>query len=95
MSAEQHQMHPVCELEFNMMNHWVNMRDLTYWCLLQSALIAEAEVLVQKPPASYKALPVKGVCDFKCPLLHGAMVRPDKVKVGDYPERDPFEEDEI
>lgn len=28
MSAEQHQMHPVCELEFNMMNHWVNMSDL-------------------------------------------------------------------
>ncbi|XP_024971296.1 tubulin-folding cofactor B [Cynara cardunculus var. scolymus] len=38
---------------------------------------------------------VKGTRFFKCPPLHGAMVRPDKVKVGDYPERDPFEEDEI
>ncbi|KAK2652157.1 hypothetical protein Ddye_012013 [Dipteronia dyeriana] len=38
---------------------------------------------------------VKGIRYFTCPKLHGAMVRPDKVKVGDYPERDPFEEDEI
>ncbi|TXG70143.1 hypothetical protein EZV62_005078 [Acer yangbiense] len=38
---------------------------------------------------------VKGIRYFNCPKLHGAMVRPDKVKVGDYPERDPFEEDEI
>ncbi|XP_041024573.1 tubulin-folding cofactor B isoform X1 [Juglans microcarpa x Juglans regia] len=38
---------------------------------------------------------VKGVRYFDCPPVHGAMVRPDKVKVGNYPERDPFEVDEI
>ncbi|XP_004514584.1 tubulin-folding cofactor B isoform X2 [Cicer arietinum] len=38
---------------------------------------------------------VKGVRYFQCPPSHGGMIRPDKVKVGDYPERDPFEEDEI
>ncbi|XP_022925171.1 tubulin-folding cofactor B [Cucurbita moschata] len=40
---------------------------------------------------------VKGIRYFDSPPLHGAMVRPDKVKVGDYPELDPFddEEDEI
>eukprot|EP00262_Sarcandra_glabra_P002831 TRINITY_DN13214_c0_g1_i1.p1 TRINITY_DN13214_c0_g1~~TRINITY_DN13214_c0_g1_i1.p1 ORF type:complete len:251 (-),score=49.52 TRINITY_DN13214_c0_g1_i1:294-1025(-) len=38
---------------------------------------------------------VKGKRYFDCPPLHGALLRPDKVKVGDYPERDPFEEDEI
>lgn len=38
---------------------------------------------------------VKGTRYFDCPPLHGAMVRPDKVQVGDYPERDPFEEEEI
>ncbi|WOG81971.1 hypothetical protein DCAR_0101130 [Daucus carota subsp. sativus] len=38
---------------------------------------------------------VKGKRYFSCPPRHGAIMRPDKVKVGDYPEQDPFDEDEI
>lgn len=38
---------------------------------------------------------VKGKRYFDCPPLHGAMVRPDKVKIGDYPEKDPVEDEEI
>ncbi|KAG8066840.1 hypothetical protein GUJ93_ZPchr0004g40303 [Zizania palustris] len=38
---------------------------------------------------------VKGIRFFECPQGHGAIVRPEKVKVGDYPERDPFEDEEI
>ncbi|CAI8602088.1 unnamed protein product [Vicia faba] len=38
---------------------------------------------------------VKGVRYFQCPPSHGGIVRPEKVKVGDYLERDPFEDDEI
>jgi tubulin-folding cofactor B len=37
---------------------------------------------------------VKGKRYFTCPPGHGAMLRPDKIKVGDYPERDPFEDEE-
>jgi len=37
---------------------------------------------------------VKGVRFFDCPQGHRVIVRPEKVKVGDFPERDPFEDEE-
>lgn len=36
---------------------------------------------------------VKGKRFFTCPPGHGAMLRPEKVKIGDFPERDPFDDD--
>ncbi|CAM6088041.1 unnamed protein product [Calypogeia fissa] len=38
---------------------------------------------------------VKGKRYFTCPSPFGSMLRPDKLKVGDYPERDPFDDEEI
>ncbi|KAL9247886.1 hypothetical protein vseg_021266 [Gypsophila vaccaria] len=38
---------------------------------------------------------VRGIRYFNCPQLHGGMVRPDKVQVGDFPERDLFDDEEI
>lgn len=35
---------------------------------------------------------VQGFEYFKCPHKHGAMVRPNKVVIGDFPEIDPFDE---
>ncbi len=32
---------------------------------------------------------------FECPQNHGSFLRPDKLQVGDFPERDLFDEDEI
>jgi tubulin-folding cofactor B len=36
---------------------------------------------------------VKGKRFFTCPAGHGSMLRPALVKVGDFPERDPFEDE--
>ncbi|XP_020674403.1 tubulin-folding cofactor B isoform X2 [Dendrobium catenatum] len=38
---------------------------------------------------------VNGKRYFECLPQHGILLRPEKVKVGDYPERDPFDEEEI
>lgn len=45
-------------------------------------------------PVGHNDGSVKGVSYFSCPMGYGAFVRGDKVKVGDYPERDPFAEDD-
>ncbi|CAI5457726.1 unnamed protein product [Closterium sp. Yama58-4] len=37
---------------------------------------------------------VEGKVVFHCERNYGSFLRPDKVKVGDYPERDPFDDDE-
>ncbi|GJP29420.1 hypothetical protein CLOM_g16683 [Closterium sp. NIES-68] len=37
---------------------------------------------------------VEGKKVFDCERNYGSFLRPDKVKVGDYPERDPFDDDE-
>ncbi|GAQ82952.1 Alpha-tubulin folding cofactor B [Klebsormidium nitens] len=37
---------------------------------------------------------VKGERFFTCAPGYGGMLRPDKVKVGDYPEKDPFEDED-
>lgn len=36
---------------------------------------------------------VKGKRYFTCPPGHGSILRPDKLKVGDFPERDPFDDE--
>lgn len=37
---------------------------------------------------------IKGKRYFECPANYGGFLRPDKLQVGDYPERDIFDEDE-
>lgn len=45
-------------------------------------------------PVGHNDGSVKGVAYFSCPMKFGAFVRGDKVQVGDFPERDPFADEE-
>lgn len=45
-------------------------------------------------PVGHNDGTVKGVAYFSCVQGYGAFVRGDRVSVGDFPERDPFAEDE-
>ncbi|XP_068649538.1 uncharacterized protein [Aristolochia californica] len=44
---------------------------------------------------SWVGVKIKGKWCFECSPLHGALLRPDSVKVGDYPEWVPLDEGEI
>ena len=45
-------------------------------------------------PLGKHAGAVGGRAYFACAAKHGAFVRPSAVRVGDFPERDPFEEED-
>ncbi|CAI5476032.1 unnamed protein product [Closterium sp. Yama58-4] len=42
----------------------------------------------------FSACSVEGKKVFHCERNYGSFLRPDKVKIGEYPERDPFDDDE-